>query len=237
MANPVKAPPLPDFSTSNTSDYVKKVQTFFRLFAKKGAPFVANRATPRFLSPFLDYLAAVTDRAITTAAAQSDLFAPPGGSDQWRLDLDRWVVRLANYRREVATAIASGEIDSTSVVVNQVTAPLLLGIYSEPPPIGVKVDDGGQGILDAVTPVSLAHQADVTKATLDDAWSQLGSDLVESAKGAGKKVIGGIKTAGILSGTAWVALTAAGAAVLAIGGGTYLYFRSRDTGTQGRGGR
>ncbi len=217
---PVDAPGLPDFSTSDTSSYVAEVQDWFRLF---GPAMRANLATPRNLSPFLDYLAGVTEQAVKVASTQP----VPGGSPQFEIDMARWVRRLSDYRREVATAIASGEVDSHSVVLRTVTEPVLLGFYSDPPPEGVTVPDSGQGLLDAVTPVRLAHQAEVTKEHLDEAWGKLADDLVESAKNVGKKIIGGVKKAAGASVAIWLLLSAAGATVLALGVGTWYALRDR----------
>ena len=226
---PVGPPGLPDFSTSDTSSYVAEVQDWFRLF---GPATRANLATPRNLSPFLDYLGAVTERALATSAAQASTFVPAGGSVQFELDMSRWVKRLADYRREVATAIASGEVDSHTVVLRTVTEPVLLGFYTDPPPEGVTVDDGGQGLLDAVTPVRLAHQAEVTKAALDFAWGELAEDLVASAESTGASIISGAKKAAGVSVAIWLLLSAAGATVLALGVGTWYALRptpQRDT--------
>ena len=220
---PITAPPLPNFTTSNTASYVKEVQTYFRLFDpdKTGQK---NIATPRFLFPFLEFLRVVTEDAEKHAPAKKGIASVPSFAG----DMARWKERLALYTRDTHLAIAQGEIDSHTAVLHSVSAPLLLGIYSQPPPAGVKVDDEGRGILDAVTPITLAHQANVSSAVMDAAWSQLGSDLVESAGATASQVLEIGQEVVARAVGFWLLLSAAGASVIALGVGAYFAFRKPE---------
>ena len=109
--------------------------------------------------------------------------------------------------------------------MDEVTAPLLLGIYSQPPPKGIKVDDQGRGILDAVTPITLGHQAAVAAATMRAAFAQLGGDLITSAGATADDILQIGQEAVARTVGFWLLLSAAGAAVLAVGVGAYFAFR------------
>ncbi len=222
MAGPPK-PGTPDFSTTDTSSYVKEVQAWFQLF---GPEEQENFATPRYLASFLVYLRAVTDAAKKNA--------PAGVGAQWRLDMKRWEDRLNNYFGHVLNAIASKKIDSHGATARTVAGPLLIGEYEEPPPPGVQVDESGIGILDAVTPITLAHQAEVTRTALDDAWTQLGHDLAEAATSLPSKILRTVRTAAAVSVSLWLLLSIAGATVLAVAGGAYLALRDPAKARRGK---
>lgn len=147
-----------------------------------------NQAYPRAMEPLIKELERLTSEIPID---------PPGaiiGNDvpQWRADRDAWRERLRGYR-ELQNKIMQPTVfrdakpdgppleipiqwdEASEQYLEEVALPLLLGWYP-----GADV----QKPLDAVTPISLAYQAQI----LSESWrrniSKLGEDLKENLKTA-----------------------------------------------------
>jgi len=138
-------------------------------FPPRGPGVRGNTATPNHVRPLLDFLQGVTDEA-----ARQGQSVPPQFQQQWNRDFLAWQERLSAYKRKTDDVIARGQGDAFPQPWGpEVMLPLLLGWFP-----GAKV----QVPLDAATPLSLSHQAEVTAAALEIAWSQLGDDLADRAQ-------------------------------------------------------
>jgi hypothetical protein len=185
-----------DFVRRVTNFYLRTSATTGELLREdQGILLRNNYATPRLMGDLIDYLEHVTDQVdhklshIRTAclAAQMDLATCIAGSTTYMQifgDYQSWVLRLDEYKIQTELALgrnpdASGDEDE--VFWTNVTKPLILGWFP-----GADL----QSKLDAVTPITLAWQIEVTEKAYADARTAFWKDLKQSAGEFYEKVTG-----------------------------------------------
>ena len=144
-----------------------------------------SNATPRKMEPLILSLRKATD---DIDPRMIKLIASPLGAvnriKQVAIDWADWRERLDRYEDEWAAAMevtpdASGLTNFR--YWDQVTRPLLLGIYP---------GDPTQRVLDAVTPYVIAHELDIDERNMQQALAQLKKDLKKGAEDLTKTGIG-----------------------------------------------
>lgn len=167
MSEENELPPV-DFSDEDVGAFVRAVTDEYFPLQRNGTR--ANTATPLHMMPLLDFM-----ETVRKAAAHARAKVPVGLRDpQWKRDFDAFSERLAGYRKATREAIEDGDGDGFPQPWGQdVILPVLLGWYP-----GAQT----QSVLDAATPLSLQRQAEVSEASMQFAWSQLGRDLSDQGQ-------------------------------------------------------
>lgn len=146
-----------DWTKREIGDFVRALQDVFVR--------TAGAAIPLYMLPLLDYLDSIAD------AAEERLADSP--SPMLAGDLAGWRLRSSSYRSRMNAASPS----YGNEIAVDVTGPLLLGWYPGRPQ---------QTVIDAATPIQIAHAATVNAAALEDAWTRFGDDLIRAAETAAK---------------------------------------------------